>query len=238
MVIVDFRNGSRPAVAGRLIAQPVYRQLRKYPTHSGIYASCQQRTSCATTKTSALARDFCAVLSKIEHVEFGSGAILGSWPQNAICLHVKSPPHYLTVCCFDSTRQFGGGMVITLSGTSSVKRMSPGRSPMSSQQRRFGSRSSSGSSLNSAAALTSFSDSIYSAGDDIAALARCRDKTKDMGISVVESARDKHDLHMKLLYATSLKEAIELLRQQLVKYKATLSSPRPRPRAGGLARSA
>jgi len=83
-----------------------------------------------------------------------------------------------------------------------------------------------------------FSDSIYSAGDDIAALARCRDKTKNMGISVVESARDKHDLHMKLLNATSLRDAIELLRQQLVKYKATLSSPRPRPRAGGLARSA
>jgi hypothetical protein len=83
-----------------------------------------------------------------------------------------------------------------------------------------------------------FSDSIYSTGDDIAALARCRERTKEMGISVVESARDKHDLHMKLLNAKSLKDAIDLLRQQLVKYKATLSGTRPRPRAGGLMRSA
>ena len=81
-----------------------------------------------------------------------------------------------------------------------------------------------------------FSDSIYSAGDDIAALARCRDDTKPMGISVVESSKDKHELHMKLLNAGSLREAIDLLRQQLVKYKAALSATRPRPRP--LARSA
>jgi hypothetical protein len=64
-----------------------------------------------------------------------------------------------------------------------------------------------------------FSDTIYSAGDDIAALARCREKTRDMGISVVDSAKDKHELHMNLLNAASLREAIGLLRQQLVKYK-------------------
>jgi hypothetical protein len=37
--------GSRAAVAGRLMAQPVYPKLRKYPVRSGTYASCQQRTN-------------------------------------------------------------------------------------------------------------------------------------------------------------------------------------------------
>jgi hypothetical protein len=78
-----------------------------------------------------------------------------------------------------------------------------------------------------------FADSIYSAGDDIAALARCRNDKKEMGISVVESTRDKHRLHMELLNAKSFKEAIELLRSQLAKYKATLLDSTPRPRGRG-----
>ena len=41
----DVRNGSRAAVAGRQIAQPVYPQLRKYLMRSGTYASCQQPKS-------------------------------------------------------------------------------------------------------------------------------------------------------------------------------------------------
>jgi hypothetical protein len=82
-----------------------------------------------------------------------------------------------------------------------------------------------------------FSDNIYSAGDDIAALARCRDRTRDMGLSVIDSAKEKHELHVKLLNAKSLAEAIGLLRQQLLKYKVTLSDSRPRPR-GRTARSA
>src|SRR5215472_15396433 len=60
-----------------------------------------------------------------------------------------------------------------------------------------------------------FSDSIYSAGDDIAALARCREQTEDMGISVVQSVREKHELHAKLINANSLSEAVGLLREQL-----------------------
>jgi hypothetical protein len=39
----DFRFGSRAAVAGWLMAQPAYRQLRKYPVRSSTYGSCQQR---------------------------------------------------------------------------------------------------------------------------------------------------------------------------------------------------
>ena len=37
--------GSKAAVAGRRMAQPVYPQLRKYPERSGTYASCQRMTS-------------------------------------------------------------------------------------------------------------------------------------------------------------------------------------------------
>jgi hypothetical protein len=74
-----------------------------------------------------------------------------------------------------------------------------------------------------------FADSIYSAGDDIAALARCRGETEAMGMGVVESAREKHRLNSELLGADSLHDAIKILRKQLAKYKATLTEPRPRP---------
>jgi hypothetical protein len=39
------RYGSRAAVASTQMAQLVYPQLRKCPERSGIYASCQGRTS-------------------------------------------------------------------------------------------------------------------------------------------------------------------------------------------------
>ena len=69
-----------------------------------------------------------------------------------------------------------------------------------------------------------FSDSAYSVGDDIAALARCREQTTEIGISVVQTIEAKHKLHSKLLNAHSLKEAIDLLRARLADYKKTLSS--------------
>jgi hypothetical protein len=71
--------------------------------------------------------------------------------------------------------------------------------------------------------LNEFSDAIYGAGDDIAALARCHERTREMGMSVVESTRSKHELHAKLLGARSLKEAIDLLRDRLASYKVELS---------------
>src|ERR1700692_484652 len=44
--------GSKAAVAGRRMAQPVYPQLRKYPERSGTYASCQGLTTQAqSTRT-------------------------------------------------------------------------------------------------------------------------------------------------------------------------------------------
>jgi hypothetical protein len=39
----DVRCGSRTAVTSRLVAQPVYPQLRKYYVHSLTYVSCQLR---------------------------------------------------------------------------------------------------------------------------------------------------------------------------------------------------
>jgi len=69
-----------------------------------------------------------------------------------------------------------------------------------------------------------FSDRIYSAGDDIAALVRCRDQTGAMGIAIVQSTKAKHELHFRLLSAHSLDEAIQLLRQKLAEHKAALTS--------------
>ena len=71
--------------------------------------------------------------------------------------------------------------------------------------------------------LNAFGDSVYSAGDDIAALLRCRGDTKGMGAAIVESAAHKHALHKELLFADSLKKAIEILRGELVRQKAVLS---------------
>ena len=68
-----------------------------------------------------------------------------------------------------------------------------------------------------------FSDSVYSTGDDIAALARCRQQISEMGISVVASIDAKHKLHSDLLNAKSLTEAIEILRRRLRYYKDSLS---------------
>jgi hypothetical protein len=67
-----------------------------------------------------------------------------------------------------------------------------------------------------------FSDSIYSAIGDVAALARCRGKIEDLGIAVVESAKAKHAFQERLLSAGSLEEQIELLRNQLIQHKADL----------------
>jgi hypothetical protein len=43
--VADFCSGSRAAVAGGLMAQPVYPQLRKYPVRSGTHASCHKLPS-------------------------------------------------------------------------------------------------------------------------------------------------------------------------------------------------
>jgi hypothetical protein len=72
--------------------------------------------------------------------------------------------------------------------------------------------------------LNAFSDSVYSTGDDIAALARCHEQTYEMGSSVVESIDTKHRLHSDLLNAKSLKEAITILRRRLGDYKKSLNS--------------
>ncbi|MBV8979134.1 MAG: hypothetical protein JOZ13_17320 [Alphaproteobacteria bacterium] len=67
-------------------------------------------------------------------------------------------------------------------------------------------------------------DSIYCAGDDIAALLRCRQHDEQMGIAVVESTGAKRDLHERLLAAPSLKEAISILRTRLEEHKKALLS--------------
>jgi hypothetical protein len=70
--------------------------------------------------------------------------------------------------------------------------------------------------------LNAFSDSIYSATDDIAALVRCRQQTTEMGAAVADSARQKHDFRRKVTEAKSLGEVLSLLRHELVRQKAQL----------------
>src|ERR1700726_681442 len=50
----DVGSGSKAAVAGRRMAQPVYPQLRKYLERSGTYASCHQPTCSITSAATAL----------------------------------------------------------------------------------------------------------------------------------------------------------------------------------------
>lgn len=69
-----------------------------------------------------------------------------------------------------------------------------------------------------------FADSIYSACDDVAALARCRDRVRPMGEAIVESAHTKHQLHRALLDSKSLKESIDLLRARLNSQKEALTT--------------
>jgi hypothetical protein len=68
-----------------------------------------------------------------------------------------------------------------------------------------------------------FSDSVYCAVDDIAALLRCQGKTAEMGKAVVQSTAHKHEMYSRLLHAKSLKESIDLLRAELARHKRELS---------------
>jgi hypothetical protein len=70
--------------------------------------------------------------------------------------------------------------------------------------------------------LNAFSDSLYSAGDDIAALLRCRGQSDSMGAAIVESAKQKHALQEGLLFAPSLRRQIQILREELVRQKNAL----------------
>jgi hypothetical protein len=70
--------------------------------------------------------------------------------------------------------------------------------------------------------FNALADATYSASDDIAALVRCRDQTKEMGIAIADSSHCKHKLLTELLNAKSVKAKIDMLRSELVKHKAAL----------------
>jgi hypothetical protein len=70
--------------------------------------------------------------------------------------------------------------------------------------------------------FNALADAAYSAVDDIASLVRCRDQTSPMGAAVVDSAKAKHDLHVRLLNAKSINDAIDLLQDELTRQKKTL----------------
>ncbi len=68
------------------------------------------------------------------------------------------------------------------------------------------------------------SDSVYSAVDDIAALVRCKRLTEPMGVAVVASAKEKHEMNKRVLESPAIGESISILREKLVQQKALLSS--------------
>ncbi len=70
--------------------------------------------------------------------------------------------------------------------------------------------------------FNALADATYNATDDIAALLRCRDQTGEMGVAVAESAKHKHELHAKLQDARTVKESINLLRDELLRHKDAL----------------
>ena len=70
--------------------------------------------------------------------------------------------------------------------------------------------------------LNAFSDSLFSAVDDIAALLRCQGQTDRMGAAVVDSSKQKDALRAKMNSAPSLKRQIEILRAELTRHKEAL----------------
>jgi hypothetical protein len=72
--------------------------------------------------------------------------------------------------------------------------------------------------------FNSLAEATYGATDDISALLRCRGDTRQMGVSVIESAKAKHDLAAKLLEAKSVKHSIDMLREELLRHKQALHS--------------
>jgi len=71
--------------------------------------------------------------------------------------------------------------------------------------------------------FNALADATYVAADDIAALARCRDVTGEMGRAVVASAIAKRELNARLQNAPTLDTAIAVLREELRRQKAALT---------------
>jgi len=63
--------------------------------------------------------------------------------------------------------------------------------------------------------FNALADAAYSPVDDIASLVRCRDQISPMGMAVVDSAKRKRDLHLHLLNAKSINDAIDFLQDEL-----------------------
>ena len=70
--------------------------------------------------------------------------------------------------------------------------------------------------------FNALADAAYSSIDDIASLVRCREQTSEMGAAVVASSKAKYDLHIRLLHAKSINEAVDLLQEELAHQKGAL----------------
>ncbi len=70
--------------------------------------------------------------------------------------------------------------------------------------------------------FNALADAAYSSIDYIASLVRCRENTQPMGNAVVDSAKTKQDLQLRLLHAKSINGAIDLLQDELTRQKKML----------------
>jgi len=70
--------------------------------------------------------------------------------------------------------------------------------------------------------LNEMQRSLYSAIDDVAALAQCRDNERPFGEGVAMSSKDKLAFHEKIVVAKSIGESFELLRSQIAALKKRL----------------
>ena len=65
-------------------------------------------------------------------------------------------------------------------------------------------------------------DSIGSSIDDIDALVRCQDNTSDMRQALIESLKAKREFEQRMLNSASIKESIEILREEIRKQRLSL----------------
>jgi hypothetical protein len=65
-------------------------------------------------------------------------------------------------------------------------------------------------------------DSIGSSIDDIDALVRCQENTSDMRQALVESLKAKREFEQRMLNSSSIKESIEILREEIEKQRLSL----------------
>ena len=70
--------------------------------------------------------------------------------------------------------------------------------------------------------LNAMADSVFKSSEDVNALVRCAQDTKDTGLAIVDSGSAKHEFNRMFLEAESVGEKIGLIRDQLDRFRQAL----------------